>query len=93
MPIYEYACGKCGAHVEVMQKVSDPPLKRHGGGCGGKLEKQLSRTSFQLKGSGWYVNYYAGKKLDKAVEAKEGFAEGAAEETKEAKNEPVEAMS
>ena len=26
MPIYEYKCEKCGAHVEKMQKVSDAPL-------------------------------------------------------------------
>ena len=54
MPIYEYSCKKCGAHMEVMQKVSDKPLARHAK-CGGKLEKEWSRTGFQFKGSGWYV--------------------------------------
>ena len=67
MPIYEYTCGKCGAHLEVMQKISDKPLTRHAR-CGGKLSKEWSQTSFQLKGSGWYVTDYAGKK----PEAKEG---------------------
>ena len=67
MPIYEYSCKKCGAHMEVMQKVSDKPLTRHAR-CGGKLEKEWSRTGFQFKGSGWYVTDYAGKKTD----AKEG---------------------
>jgi len=67
MPIYEYSCKKCGAHMEVMQKVSDKPLARHAK-CGGKLEKEWSRTGFQFKGSGWYVTDYAGKKSD----AKEG---------------------
>jgi len=88
MPIYEYTCQKCGAHLEVMQKISDKPLSRHGK-CGGKLTKEWSQTSFQLKGSGWYVTDYAGKK----AEAKESKAESseskpAAEskaETKEAK--------
>lgn len=61
MPIYEYACQKCGAQIEVMQKISDAPLKKHET-CGGKLEKQWSNTSFQLKGSGWYVTDYAAKK-------------------------------
>ena len=28
MPIYEYSCGKCGAHLEVMQKITDKPLAR-----------------------------------------------------------------
>ena len=61
MPIYEYICEKCGAHIEVLQKISDAPLKRCGK-CRGKLEKTISRTSFQLKGSGWYVTDYSGKK-------------------------------
>jgi putative FmdB family regulatory protein len=61
MPIYEYKCEKCGSHIEVIQKISDPPLKRCGK-CRGKLEKTISRTSFQLKGSGWYVTDYSGKK-------------------------------
>jgi putative FmdB family regulatory protein len=67
MPIYEYSCKKCGAHMEVMQKISDKPLARHAK-CGGKLEKEWSRTGFQFKGSGWYVTDYAAKKSD----AKEG---------------------
>ena len=58
MPIYEYVCEKCGDHLEVIQKVGDEPLKRCKK-CRGKLEKIISRTSFQLKGSGWYVSDYA----------------------------------
>lgn len=84
MPIYEYKCQKCGAHLEVMQKMSDEPLKRHGK-CGGKLEKQWSATGFQFKGSGWYVTDYAGRKS----EAKEDGAEK--KETKEKKSEPAAA--
>ena len=70
MPIYEYSCRKCGAHLEVMQKISDKPLARHPR-CGGKLEKEWSRTGFQFKGSGWYVTDYAGRK----GEAKESKAD------------------
>lgn len=61
MPIYEYSCRKCSARVEVMQKITDKPLKRCKS-CGGKLEKEWSTSSFQLKGSGWYVTDYAAKK-------------------------------
>lgn len=60
MPIYEYFCEKCGSHMEVLQKVSDAPLKRCQK-CRGKLEKLVSRTSFQLKGGGWYVTDYSSK--------------------------------
>jgi putative FmdB family regulatory protein len=75
MPIYEYACKKCGHHLEVMQKMSDKPLTRCPE-CKGKLEKQFSQTSFQLKGSGWYVTDYSNsagkkdKKSDTATETK-----------------------
>ena len=60
MPIYRYVCEKCGARTEVIQKVSDAPLKRCQK-CRGKLEKDVSRTSFQLKGGGWYLTDYSGK--------------------------------
>ena len=63
MPIYEYKCQKCGAHTEVLQKINDKPLTKCVK-CGGKVEKQWSNTSFQLKGSGWYVTDYAGKKSE-----------------------------
>ncbi len=63
MPIYEYTCLKCNAHTEVLQKMTDKPLTRCRK-CGGKLEKQWSQTSFQLKGTGWYVTDYAAKKSD-----------------------------
>ncbi len=84
MPIYEYSCGKCGAHLEVMQKISDKPLARHAK-CGGKLEKEWSRTGFQFKGSGWYVTDYAGKKSDSAESKSDSAESKPAAETKETK--------
>ena len=67
MPIYEYVCDKCGDHIEAIQKVGDPPLKRCQK-CRGKLQKAISRTSFQLKGSGWYVTDYSSKSSSKSTE-------------------------
>jgi putative FmdB family regulatory protein len=61
MPIYEYQCAGCGQVVEKWQKVSESPLKDCPV-CGGALHKLISSCSFQLKGSGWYVTDYAGKK-------------------------------
>ncbi|MDQ3798147.1 MAG: zinc ribbon domain-containing protein [Acidobacteriota bacterium] len=60
MPIYEYRCADCGAQLEKMQKITDAPLTVCES-CGGKLEKQISRTGFQFKGSGWYVTDYSDK--------------------------------
>jgi putative FmdB family regulatory protein len=58
MPIYEYQCEGCGEVFEETQKISDPPLKKHAA-CGSKkVKKLISSTSFQLKGSGWYVTDY-----------------------------------
>ena len=87
MPIYEYSCQKCGAHMEVMQKISDKPLARHAQ-CGGKLVKEWSRTGFQFKGEGWYVTDYAGKKSDAKEDAKETKPE--ASDAKPAADKPAD---
>jgi len=60
MPIYEYRCQKCSKYLEVIQKFSERPLKRCPD-CKGRLTKLISKTSFQLKGTGWYVTDYARK--------------------------------
>lgn len=65
MPIYEYRCQKCGHELEVMQKISDPapdPCPK----CGApqSLERLVSRSSFQLKGGGWYSDLYGSTKKD-----------------------------
>jgi putative FmdB family regulatory protein len=73
MPIYEYRCGKCGKEHEVLQKASEPPLRKCPA-CGKPaLQKLLSAAGFQLKGSGWYATDFkgAGKKpAEKKTEAK-----------------------
>ena len=54
MPFYEYQCQACGAQVEALQKISDPPLKKCPE-CGkAKLRKLVSAPVFRLKGGGWY---------------------------------------
>jgi putative FmdB family regulatory protein len=60
MPIYEYECRKCKAHIEAFQKISDKPLTKCRK-CGGRLDKRISAPAIQFKGSGWYVTDYAGK--------------------------------
>ena len=60
MPIYEFRCKKCNDQIEVFQKHSDKPPTRCRK-CGGRMEKQFSRTSVQFKGEGWYVTDYARK--------------------------------
>ena len=63
MPIYEYQCTKCGFHTEVLQKISDEPLKKCPE-CGKPaMQKMVSAPSFRLKGGGWYeTDFKSGKK-------------------------------
>jgi putative FmdB family regulatory protein len=70
MPIYEYGCENCGT-FEISQRITDKPLRRCPT-CKSKVGKLISSTSFQLKGSGWYVTDYAGKKDGKGTKGKEG---------------------
>ena len=56
MPIYEYKCAECGV-FEATQRITEDPLEECPT-CQGKVRKLISNTSFQLKGSGWYVTDY-----------------------------------
>jgi len=60
VPIYEYQCDQCGAVFEALQRFSDDPLTQCKF-CHGQVERLISNTSFQLKGSGWYLTDYARK--------------------------------
>jgi putative FmdB family regulatory protein len=59
MPIYEYQCQKCGT-FEVTQRITEKALSKCPT-CRGKVKKLISNTSFQLKGTGWYLTDYARK--------------------------------
>ena len=96
MPFYEYQCRACGDLTEVLQKVSDPPLRKCPG-CGkNQLTKLVSAPVFRLKGGGWYEtdfksdgenkrNLVGEKEEAKPAEAK---AEGKSEAKTETKAEP-----
>ena len=60
MPLYEYQCKKCKHRFEKIQKFSDRAVKKCPE-CGGPVEKLLSQSAVQFKGSGFYVNDYARK--------------------------------
>ncbi len=59
MPIYEYQCQKCGV-IEVTQRITEKSLTKCPT-CKSKVKKLISNTSFQLKGTGWYITDYARK--------------------------------
>lgn len=60
MPLYEYKCNECKKKFEVLQKITAEPLENCLY-CGGSVKKLISSTSFQFKGSGWYVTDYKNK--------------------------------
>ena len=60
MPIYEYKCLKCGKVFEAIEKITEKSTTRCKF-CKGSVERLISNSSFQLKGSGWYKTDYAPK--------------------------------
>src|SRR5262245_22618938 len=86
MPIYEYECGKCGV-FEQSQRISDAALTKCPT-CRRKVRRLISNTSFQLKGTGWYVTDYAradGKKKGGESATSESKSESASETKTESK--------
>lgn len=63
MPIYEYNCEACHETQEIIQKFGEGtpemcPLCH----AKGTLKKQVTSSSFHLKGGGWYKDLYSSSK-------------------------------
>lgn len=65
MPIYEYRCDGCGHEMELIQKMSDDPMKDCPVCKESKLKKLISAAGFRLKGSGWYETDFKNKSSKK----------------------------
>lgn len=62
MPIYEYKCADCKAISEFLVTFRDAAFKPHCSQCDSEaLVKIISRSSFALKGAGWFKDGYAKK--------------------------------
>jgi len=81
VPVYEYACEKCGYEFEAEQRITEPPLKTCPRCRARKVKRLISQTSFVLKGGGWYADLYASKsgKDAKSADAPAAKSEGASE--------------
>ncbi|HKA32348.1 MAG TPA: zinc ribbon domain-containing protein [Candidatus Binatia bacterium] len=89
MPIYEYHCDKCG-DFETTQRITEKPLSRCPT-CKGKVKKLISNTSFQLKGTGWYITDYARKgKSDNGSSSKPESSKSESKSSSETKSETKE---
>lgn len=64
MPTYDYICenDKCKNEWEVDQKMKDPKITECPKCKELKAKRLISKTSFQLIGSGWGADNYASKK-------------------------------
>ena len=58
MPIYEYACPHCGKTFEEWLRSSDDAGAQPCPDCGTSSPRQMSNTSFILKGGGWFASSY-----------------------------------
>jgi len=92
MPLYEYRCAQCGKVFEVIQKFSDAPLATHEG-CGGKVERLVSTSALQFKGSGWYVTDYAKGSASRSSESKESKSSSSETKTETKTESKTEAKS
>lgn len=84
MPIYEYRCSVCGETIELMQKMgAKAPKTCPACGAVNTLKKLVSNTSFELKGSGWYVTDYKNntKPTTSKVESNKGEIKNAGKDT------------
>jgi putative FmdB family regulatory protein len=84
MPLYEYKCKKCKHRFEQIQKFSDKPVKKCPK-CGGPVEKLISTSSVQFKGSGWYVSDY-GRKGSASQPSSSSESDGGSKDSKDSKD-------
>ena len=91
MPIYEYLCTSCGYQFEEVQKFSDPSLDECPD-CGeNRAERQVSMSSFHLKGGGWYKDGYSNNVSEKQKTEKSGVEDSSksSKEPTKSENSPV----
>ncbi len=92
MPVYEYRCTQCQKVFEYQHRMADP-AKTTCEECSGALERLISRSSFALKGDGWYKDLYSSAKpaTPAATPTESNPAESKPVEAKPAEAKPAEA--
>jgi len=66
MPIYEYECASCHQQFDLIQKISDEPIKQCPSCHQDTAVKLVSAAGFQLKGTGWYATDFKNKTSGKS---------------------------
>ncbi|MBI5701164.1 zinc ribbon domain-containing protein [Candidatus Saganbacteria bacterium] len=60
MPTYDYKCEQCGHIFEIVQRITEEPLK-FCPECKGIIKRLISAAGIVFKGSGFHVTDYAKK--------------------------------
>ncbi len=55
MPTYVYRCDSCSSQFEIIQRMSDDPIKTCPD-CVGQVRRVIHPVGVVFKGSGWYIN-------------------------------------
>ena len=64
MPTYDYQCFACDYVFEEVQKITADPISKCPK-CGeDKVKRLVSKSSFHLKGGGWYASGYSSTKAN-----------------------------
>ena len=62
MPIYKFRCEQCACEFTVIRKMSESEKEVICEECNAPVNNKLiSRSSFALKGKGWYKDGYSNK--------------------------------
>ena len=69
MPIYEYRCDGCNTVFEEWRRHTDDIMEEPCPKCHKTAHRLISNTSFVLKGGGWYVTEYGGRKTETPANA------------------------
>lgn len=87
MPIYEYECTSCHHHVDLLQKINEPPVTLCPNCSEDTLIKLISAAGFQLKGTGWYETDFKNKGTQpKAHDVKKSASTSTDSSSKESKS-------
>jgi len=75
MPIFDFACDKCGHQFEKLVIRSDSPSPNCISCESDQVSKQVSAPAFRLGGSGWYeTDFKTGKKKNLATSSSDAGA-------------------
>ena len=84
MPTYEYACTSCGQHVEIFQRLAEPPLETCVA-CGGHMRKVFFPAGIVFKGSGFYATDSRSKSKSSASSDSGSSSSGSSDSGSDAK--------